>query len=146
VETWHVGNLAWALQRRNESDQQLPEEDQKRLIKNSQEAIKAESSDRSSVLFVQLEIEPETCLRRRKKYIDNAMRLPMFDGDDKDECYRLHECLQIRSSHELLPDFVEDLQIPLLVLGNDTDGEDAIEESARKIVGFICQYHWRRLR
>ena len=138
VETWHVGNLAWELQR--QSTETL-EDDTKRRLEKTRVSIQEESSNRRCVLFVLLDISPETSRRRRHEDKANALRLPL--ADEAAECCRLHQVLQQRG-RELLDDINQNLELPVLVLNNDKDGDKSMEEISRKILSFIYANHWRR--
>lgn len=138
VETWHVGNLAWELQRQ---PTKTSEDDTKRRLEKTRVSIQEELSNRRCVLFILLETSPETTLRRRHEDKDNALRLPL--ADEAAECRRLHQVLQQRG-RELLGDINQNQELPVLVLNNDKDGEESMEEASRKIVSFIYANHWRR--
>jgi thymidylate kinase len=137
VETWHVGNLAWALMRKKAQPGSCLE-DRKALVDQARTAIR-EHQKESVILFVHLSISVETCLSRRKAP-DNSRRLPM--DDERRECLELHKHMEEKGL-DLLQTELEDLSIPLLVLNNSQDGESAIEESACRIVRFVHENFWR---
>jgi thymidylate kinase len=137
VETWHVGNLAWALMRR-EAQPGTSLKDRRALVDNARTAIR-EHQKESVILFVHLSISVEACLSRRKAP-ENSRRIPM--DDERKECLELHKTLEEKGL-DLLQTELEDLSIPLLVIDNSQDGELAIEDSARRIVRFVHENLWR---
>ena len=140
VETWHVGNLAWALQR-NESTVANTNELQKELRETTQKAIVDELSKNVAVLFVYLDVTPETMVTRRNKDQENKTRLPM--NDEFTECKRLHQVLGMEGI-SIMND-LKHLNIPILKVQNNLTGPDAICEITRSVISFIAENQWRRL-
>jgi thymidylate kinase len=137
VETWHVGNLAWALMRK-ETQPGASLKDKKALVDKVKTAIR-EHQKESVILFVHLSINVEACLSRRQAS-ENSSRLPM--DDEQKECLDLHKNMEEKGL-DLLQTDLKDLSIPLLVLDNSQDGTSAIEDSARRIVRFVHENLWR---
>jgi thymidylate kinase len=137
VETWHVGNLAWALMRKAAQPGDFLK-DKKALVEKVRTAIQ-EHQKGSVILFVHLSISVEACLSRRKA-AENSRRLPM--GDERKECLDLHKNMEEKGL-DLLQTELGDLSIPLLVLDNSRDGISAIEDSAHHIVRFVHENLWR---
>jgi hypothetical protein len=144
VETWHVGNLAWALHRERPPTKAIGSQDES-LVQKTHDAVQ-EHGHKSSVMFVHISVSTETSVRRRRQQHysagadangvkeDNAARLPMTN--EAQECQRLHEALDTQGLQEV-SELATKLQIPLLVLDNDHDGESAIAHAGEKILRFI---------
>jgi gluconate kinase len=130
VETWHIGNLAWAclrLEKRNRS-----ENDRKALIARYRAAIQAECQ-RSLVILVNLEISPTVSLRRRHADSTNCLRVPL--EEEETECQALYQALQVNAitlMHQVKPDHV-----PMLTVDNSIDGEEGIQATLKLIVDFV---------
>jgi thymidylate kinase len=136
VETWHVGNLSWALMRKMVKADKKSPGDRNQMVERAKDAIE-EHSQVASILFVHLSIE-NSAIRRRRRLPGNAQRLPL--ENEEEECEELHSALDI---HGL--ELIRELhgEIPILVLENSVDGDIAIEENARRIVRFINVNLWR---
>jgi thymidylate kinase len=147
VETWHVGNLAWAGMRLDAAQKAHEAQDTDGANEVSTEhehhyqrvrsAIKKEQS-RRCVLAVHLCIGPSDSVRRRQND-SNASRLPIEADMEFDECNNLYQALDVKTQQ-----YLGTLGIPLLVIENSDDGQDAIKATARKIVTFINEHQWRR--
>jgi len=127
VETWHIGNLAWALQR-------MPSASNESVLKARAQSALREEVRRRSILFVHLQISPDTPVRRRKNEPGNAARLPMVD--ELAECTGLHDALDTQGL-KLLSHSAQKIGLPLLVLKNDADGKEAIDSILTEIVAFV---------
>lgn len=133
VETWHIGNWLWSQSRQTTHSKN---EQTDRLLSNVQRAIQ-ESMRKSLILFVLLEIDVATSVRRRRTNDVNARRLPM--SEETTECERLHQHLQVNAKSwisKLAPG------APLVVVNNDSDG--TIEQTCNQIQLFFDQHEWRR--
>jgi nucleoside-triphosphatase THEP1 len=131
VETWHVGNLAWAQLRTNGQSND-------NRMKEVRSAIQQEIS-KAVVLFVHLSVSAETSVRRRRAHPANIKRLPM--EDEEVNCQEMHDVLDTHGT--VLLDELADLGIPVLALDNSDDGKEAIEEASRRIYKFVNQNIWR---
>jgi hypothetical protein len=144
VETWHIGNLTWALFRRKTNDGAVddeslsPEDITNDIVRRTNSAI-ARELPRKNVLLVHLRISPEDSVRRRRTNTENAQRSPM--EDECDECIQLHRALGV-DLEEYLISVKNELGIPLLIVENSTD--DDVDGTSRRIVYFINQHKWRR--
>lgn len=87
-----------------------------------------------SIIMVHLQTSFETTIRRRREHTENVLRLPM--SKEEDECLRLHTALDLRGL-ELLREFRQEFEIPLLVINNDEDEEEAMGARIRQIVEFL---------
>eukprot|EP00178_Gracilaria_changii_P025361 TRINITY_DN78159_c0_g1_i1.p1 TRINITY_DN78159_c0_g1~~TRINITY_DN78159_c0_g1_i1.p1 ORF type:complete len:738 (-),score=80.57 TRINITY_DN78159_c0_g1_i1:459-2672(-) len=137
VETWHVGNSAWALFRKKTLS--VGERGAEEIIDRARDAIKSELA-KAVVLLVHLRIDVRTSLRRRK-IEENSKRIPM--KSERDECAELYEALDVQGLKLLSK--CADPSIPVLQVDNSEDGEQAIEESLRQIVQFVNANLWRTL-
>jgi thymidylate kinase len=139
VETWHIGNLAWACMRKEVDRCKSPLHDgHDHLTDRTRLAIQQQLA-RSSILFVHLSVSAETSVRRRG---DDASvkRLPM--ENEQTECEELYSFLEKRGV-ELLGE-LSDPRIPVLTLDNSRDGDVPIDEATRLIVDFVNRNQWRR--
>mmetsp|Transcript_4547 Transcript_4547/g.10182 ORF Transcript_4547/g.10182 Transcript_4547/m.10182 type:complete len:552 (-) Transcript_4547:48-1703(-) len=127
VETWHIGNLAWTLQRESNSPLESS------AILRAHNAIRDEMR-RRTVVMVHLQSSSDASVRRRRQHPENALRLPM--SDEESECIRLHKVLDLRAV-DLLRAVEKNMNVPLLVLGNDEDGEEAMGARLARIVEFV---------
>ena len=146
VETWHVGNLAWALFRQDIADTKeaeasiansLSSEDARaEHVRLAGIAIQKEMK-RRSVLVVHLGISPEDSVRRRRQStknsnVDASSRIPMVN--ELEECYELHQALDVRVHEELLR-MHKEIGLPVLVLDNSRD--DNIEGTVQVVIDYI---------
>lgn len=129
VETWHIGNLAWTLQRSSEKDIDS-------VTSRAYQAIR-EEIQRGTVLMVHLQSSPDASARRRRLHPENAQRLPMVD--EHKECVRLHSALDVRVV-ELLQVVEDTMHVPLLVIDNEQDGEEAIRITLSRIADFVTKH------
>jgi thymidylate kinase len=136
VETWHVGNLAWAMLRaeaRGASD-----EEKARLILRAEEAVQKHLEDRV-VIFVHLTISPQDSVRRRHIDNQNVARLPMVN--ETLECNELHEYLDVRT-REYLEILKSKFGLPVLVVDNSKDYD--MHDTLQQVVNFVQSQQWRR--
>jgi hypothetical protein len=148
VETWHIGNLAWAMFRwkltnRVTNDQSLLADTPTAIVQRANSAI-ANELTRKNVLLVHLRISPEDSVRRRHiaptgSRNNNSSRIPM--EDEYEECIKLHQALDIESEKYLI-NMHNELGVPMLIVNNSTDGN--VDGTSRKIVEFINEQQWRR--
>lgn len=140
VETWHVGNVGWALLRLEHANDSVNDGKDRRLeiIDTAKVAIQ-EHQKVATVLFVHLHVTLEACLRRRKE-VANAERVPM--KDERTECQKLHSILD-GTVVELLQNDLRGLNLPTLMIDNSQDGDAAVDVAARTIVRFIHDAIWR---
>lgn len=131
VETWHMGNLAWALFRNATF--------RKHLVSNAKGAIEKES-EKACVLFVHIRVTPEVSVKRHE-YDENAKRLPMKDPSI--ECKALHAALDMGIA-EHIKAFTE-LNIPVLHVNNCVEGAKAMAAVAQKIIEFVNLHRWKQL-
>ena len=144
VETWHVGNLGWALFRQDIADtkakattaQPLSSDDARaEHVRLARIAIQKEMKQRS-VFVVHLGISPEVSIRRRQSTknsdSDASSRIPMVN--ESEECRELHQALDVRV-HEHLLRMHKEIGLPVLVL--DNSGDDYIEGTVQKIIDYI---------
>jgi len=128
VETWHIGNLAWALLRLNGSQS---DEKETMLKARAHQAIQKEMKHRN-VVCVHFQTSAETTIRRRQNQPNNALRLPM--KDEKEECVNLCTFLD-QQVVDLLNEHIQKKFI--LVLNNDEDGEEAMGQKVREIASYV---------
>jgi len=130
VETWHVGNLAWALLRLNGSES--PSNEKESMLKaRAHQAIQKEMKHRN-VVCVHLQTSAETTIRRRQNQPDNALRLPM--ENENEECMNLCTFLD-QQVMTLLNEHIQKKFI--LVLNNDDDGEEAMGQKVKEIASYL---------
>ena len=144
VETWHIGNLAWAMFREKltkkvTNEQSLLVDTPTAMIRRANSAI-ADELRRRNVLLVHLRISPEDSVRRRHinpagSRNNNSSRIPM--EDEYDECIKLHKALDIESEKYLISVHNE-LGVPMLIVNNSTDGN--VDGTSQKIVEFINEH------
>ena len=144
VETWHIGNLAWAMFREKltnkvTNEQSLLVDTPTAMIRRANSAI-ADELTRRNVLLVHLRISPEDSVRRRHinpagSRNNNSNQIPM--EDEYDECIKLHKALDIESEKYLISVHNE-LGVPMLIVNNSTDGN--VDGTSRKIVEFINEH------
>ena len=115
VETWHLGNLAWALLRLNGLDSSSDEKENM-LKARAHQAIQKEIKYRN-VVCIHLQTSAETIIRRRQNQPDNALRLPM--ENEQEECMNLCTFLD-QQVVDLLNEHIQKKFI--LVLNNDEEG------------------------
>jgi shikimate kinase len=139
VETWHIGNLAWARMRKEVDRSESPLHDGHAHLTDRTRLAIHQQLARSSILFVHLSVSAETSVRRRGDEA-SVKRLPMVN--EQTECEELYSFLEERGV-ELLREF-SDPRIPVLTLDNSRDGGVAIDEAARLIVDFVNRNQWRR--
>ena len=136
VETWHIGNLEWALMRlRARKDKSPAEED---LVVRTKSAFQAELK-RAVVIAVHLKVGPEDSLRRRVQEKTNQARIPMVS--ERDELTELHQSLDVQAQQHLA-ELQKELDFPYLLIENSDDG--ALDVMAKRIVRFINEQQWRR--
>lgn len=128
VETWHVGNLAWALQRGAEAKTRATRDT---LEQRARDGLRAELA-RREVLLVFLDVSAITTVRRRATYAHSV--LPF--ADEHAEAARLHAVLGERG-RQLTASFERELRVPALYLHNDEDGEGAIDGIVASVVAFV---------
>lgn len=138
VETWHIGNLAWALWRRRQREDEKTTEDDALVHRYLDAAHKA--SQGSVVLQVHLSTDDGVSARRRA-IRSNSERLPM--ESDEAECRDLHSALEVRALERVRLLHESDDHIPTLVIDNSTDGESAQRNVAQAIVNFVNYNLWR---
>lgn len=136
VETWHVGNLAWAMLRADNRNASSDEKDN--LVRRVKEAIQQHMHDHV-VLMVHLTVQPEDTLRRRRNEAANMLRLPM--SEETKECTELHRYLDIRTK-EFRNMFTEELDVPTCDIDNASDNN--MKEALQEIVQFVNGQQWRR--
>jgi len=130
VETWHIGNLAWALLHLNGSDS-LSDEKETMLKARSEKALQKEMKYRN-VVCIHLQTSAETTMRRRQTHPDNALRLPM--KNEQEECMNLCSFLD----HQVMALLNEHIQKKfILVLNNDDDGEEAMGQKVSEIASYL---------
>jgi hypothetical protein len=153
VETWHLGNLAWALWRRrlagaSGSAGVEDDEDDEAMVRKYTDSVRDHARN-SAVLLVHLSTADGVSVRRRSGSADGAdarRRLPMQSQDEECQCRELYRALETRGL-----DLVSRLKsdppggpcLPVLVIDNSIDGESAQVEVARSIVKFANENIWR---
>lgn len=167
VETWHPGNLAWALQRGGGAP--LSSDGARRLERRAREAVAdhARGDDGAVVLLVHLSVSATTSRRRRSQLVADAgetigvsgevvgddgrtgaARLPM--ADEEAECDRLHGALHRNGLEILRSEWLAASDLGIVVpaaleVDNDEDGEEGANRAIQEIVHFVQRHHWRRL-
>jgi len=136
VETWHIGNLVWALQRKIELEGITSDMiDYRRtfLIKKTVESITAELHARNNrLLCVFLRSSVATMHRRRHSSAYTTSHLPITD--ESEELPRLHRALDGRADDLLTEDPFESLHLSVLRVENEEDGDAAIDAVIDRIV------------
>jgi len=140
VETWHPGNLLWALQRKDESNNypDLNENDRMRLVKKSMDQMICESQRGRDVFLVLLDINFETMIRRRHENDYVVSVLPMTD--ELIQCQHLHHSLGVRGKELFLSELrlcLKENNIRVTRIDNNSDGSDGIENVTKKILQFL---------
>jgi hypothetical protein len=140
VETWHVGNVGWALLRLENTSHSCSSslKDRQEIVEKARKAIQNYQKV-ATILIVHLRVTLETCLTRRK-LAANSERVPM--KDEQTECRELHHALD-DGVVELLQNDFSVLNLPTLILDNSADGDAAIDFVARSIVRFIHDHIWQ---
>lgn len=135
VETWHCGNLTWALQRGGDDCPDKDEVKSSFLKEQYARAIASEGkmAQNCRVIAVCLDITVKTMLRRRQGPAgeENRKRLPMHD--EQAGCKQNQEAIGSRGC-ELLP-LYSAAGCEVHVVENDLDGEDAMAAT----VDWICE-------
>ena len=129
-----IGNLAWALQR----DEGEDKKDVSKIIKlgeSTAEAIR-NAMEYSDIVLVYLNISPETVLRRRAQKHFVTSHLP-FENEEN-EAIRLHDSIGQRA-RKLVEEFkiLQDLNLPVLDIQNDIDGNEAIESTTTTVKSIL---------
>ena len=90
----------------------------------------------SDIVLVYLNISPETVLRRRAQKDFVTSHLPFVN--EEDEAIRLHDSIGQRA-RKLVDEFkmLQDLNLPVLDIQNDIDGNEAIESTTTTVKSFI---------
>ena len=159
VETWHPGNLLWALQRKKrdivhnnpsssdrDSCPDSVEEDREALIDRTLTAIREESQRGRQVFLVLLLTTAETMLRRRQNYPTSRHRLPL--KDEVEGCTHLYRILGSRALElfsgtdniflKAAEPSTENKDCHFLAIENNLDGEEAIDQIVNRII-LLCQ-------
>jgi hypothetical protein len=136
VETWHVGNLSWALFRRRIAGTALGPQGDEALIRQYFGAVR-EHGLVSLVLLVHLSTEDGVSVRRRRAVASNSQRLPL--ECQVEDCRELRDALEERGL-ELLSRLENYQHFPVLIVDNSKDGESAQLRVARSIVEFVNEH------
>ena len=136
VETWHIGNLLWALFRLDNSEGDIQNESieigREDLISKYKAAIQAEVDTGRLIYFLFLDINIDTMKDRRKFRKDD---LP-FKNEDQD-CRSLHQALSDRG-RELFPILTADMDnIEFQAFDNNVDNEEDV--IAKNIFDWLLQ-------
>ena len=136
VETWHTGNLAWALLRKSTEHKQLDERDRQQLTELATHAITLAKQRGHVIVHVFLSITVETMLRRRLNDSRNKTRVPFAaDSTAREEAERLHHMLGAKGV-ETARTVCQACNIrPPVVIPNNVDGEEA----RKKIVNDVSE-------
>jgi hypothetical protein len=131
VETWHVGNLKWyQLRRLEEKDDKMNNANELRYSK----AIE-EHQQTSFVLRVHLNLaSSKVVMSRRNQYSSNRERLPL-----KREAIECEEMFQLFGYDNAS----ESVEMPVLVVDNGLDGDDAIASTLKEIMRFIHKHYYK---
>lgn len=143
VETWHCGNLLWALQRNEPRHPDADPTARAALIARTRQSVWEEVHFRHRrVVLVLLTIDKATMVRRRRA--GNVSHLPMTH--EEDGCEHLHRALGVRAVElfPALPSASDDslaMHTPLQGLSdvvvrhiaNNRDGEEEIEAMVNRI-------------
>jgi hypothetical protein len=138
VETWHVGNLAWALwRRRQRGDDSTTQSD---ALVHWYLDVARRAAQESVVLQVHLSTVDGVSARRRA-IPSNSERLPM--ESEAAECRDLHSALEVQALELVRSLHESNDHIPTLVIDNSIDGESAQRSVADSIVRFVNSNLWR---
>lgn len=153
VETWHLGNLAWAhLRRHQHTDDDVFGDDDVVDPEPYWDAAQADARN-AVVLCVHLRVTVETSVRRRRSATApvapshsrtaavGAERLPM--ERELEECRELHAAIGVERERLLEQVSARLRSVPTLVLDNSLDGEAAIRQTTQNIVQFVNENLWR---
>ena len=139
VETWHIGNLAWALQREIPGSMLTAEDNEETrqyLIEKTRHAIQVEQSKGRQVIAIYLDVSAESMIRRRSNKHYETSILPF--EDEVASANHLYKTIGQRVK-SLLQNKNElgDLNIPLLCIENNNDGVEAINNTLSKVLKFL---------
>lgn len=136
----HVGNLGWALLRKQTqaAGGKANDIEEEELVKRAKEAVLAQCATRV-VILVHLHVSQESTLRRRQKDSRNCRRVPM--KNEEAECNELYDLLDASVEKHLI--ILKELGIPTLVIDNSKDGDDCLDATTAKIIKFIHKHVWR---
>lgn len=129
VETWHGGNAVWNFVRRKK---EMSKEDFQSQILQQYLRPMSKHQESASVLMIYLSIDSSSTILNRRGQDPTALeRLPLQDErKDVDNLFCLND-LQLYES------MAESTKIPLLVINNTEDGEQAIEKTIKSILTFV---------
>ena len=130
VETWHVGNLVWKSFRRHKQGMESDWD-------ATWSAIRTHDAH-SLVIMVHLSVPVEVSIRRHQSP-ENSKRLPM-ENDEK-ECTELHTWLEGKTGSYFSN--LSDLGVPTKTVENSEDGDQAMEDTVRRIVRFVNEVYWK---
>ena len=126
VETWHIGNLLWALFRLDNTEEGCTQNEsieivRQDLINKYKGAIQNEVNAGRLIYFLFLDINIDTMKKRRKFRKDD---LP-FKNEDQD-CRSLHQALSVRG-RDIFPVITSDMtNIEFQVFDNNADNEEDV--------------------
>lgn len=138
VETWHPGNLLWALQRKHSDDNHarvcpdMIEEERAYLMDRCLKDMVAEVKRNREVVIVLFNISIDTMRHRRKNHIVSS--LPM--SDEYNQCSHLHHALFTRGEDIFFYQWKQILaenNIKTLMMENNHDGAEAIDQIVQNI-------------
>jgi hypothetical protein len=130
VETWHVGNLSWAVFRRCIGRKAPDSYADEALIRKYRDVVRGHAQS-SLASLVHLRTEERVSVRRRRATASNSQ---CFSLESQVDCRELYAALEERGL-ELLSRLVkgtaEDPYISVRVIDNSKDGESAQLDVAR---------------
>ena len=115
IETWHIGNLLWAMFRD-------PCNACSRYLQRTINAVDDEMK-KSRVIIIFLSITKETVLRRHQMNKEKREEVNM--SDEKIMCNTLHEKLGILELNKILIAMSPQLIVPCTIVINDIDNDES---------------------
>lgn len=137
VETWHGGNASWCYLRRK--DMKVKQFETAFLPKYV-DAI-SKHAELSSVIMIFLKIgSSDVILDRRKKDTTAVARLPLDD-----EVNGVSDLFELNDTY-ICESIAKFTKVPLLIVDNTENGEDAIHNTLKSILAFVKNHSHDRVR
>ncbi len=150
VESWHIQNAAWCQMRQSQN----LERGEKKVDDGKLESLTSSTNvlgryydaiakfqKTSDVLMVHLKLDSATkIMERRKMYASARQRLPF--QDEEEECKNVYVSLQNKAFYKNIS---KSCEIPCLLVDNSFDGQEAMNQTIKKILLFIHRQMYRRV-
>lgn len=137
VETWHGGNASWCYLRRN--DMKVKEFETAFLPKYVDAISKHAQSSCVIIIFLKVG-SSDVILDRRKQDATAVERLPL-----EDEVNGVSDLFDLNDTY-ICESIAQSTKVPLLIVDNSENGEDAINNTLKSILDFVKNHSHDRVR